>query len=497
MKTEFDGRPLRLVFLAKILSCCGAIFLCIPVVNAQPTRQEVVDSMHRSVDFFREHASAGGGYIFQLSANLKKREGEGVVGPTTAWMEPPATPSVGRAYLIAYQLCGDQTLLAAAKEAAHALVRGQLESGGWDTKIEFDLKDRKGYAYRVDTEVLKNKKVRNTTTFDDDKSQSAITFLMRLDQALGFEDEAVHEATQYALDSSLKAQYPNGAWPQKFDGTAQPSKSKVQRASLPETWSREFPAKKYSNYYTLNDSTINDLIAMMLDAWEIYDDPRYLQSALRGGDFLLLAQLPEPQPGWAQQYDQDMHPAWARKFEPPAITGGESQGVMQTLMMLYRRTAEHKNSERFLQPIEPAIAYFRRSLLSDGRLARFYELKTNRPLFFTTTYQLTYSSDDMPTHYGFIVGSKLDRLEKELNRCRNTPIDELWKPRKIKPAKSSEGLDKRVTDIIRQLDERGAWVEPGRLRYHGEDDPTDRVIRSQTFIGNLNTFAQWLSANPA
>ena len=31
-------------------------------------------------------------------------------------------------------------------------------------------------------------------------------------------------------------------------------------------------------------------------------------------------QMPDPQPGWAQQYDYDMRPMWARKFEPAAIT---------------------------------------------------------------------------------------------------------------------------------------------------------------------------------
>ena len=51
--------------------------------------------------------------------------------------------------------------------------------------------------------------------------------------------------------------------------------------------------------------------------------------------FLLLAQLPEPQPGWAQQYNIEMEPEWARKFEPPAVTGGESQKVIATLLTLF------------------------------------------------------------------------------------------------------------------------------------------------------------------
>ncbi len=92
-----------------------------------------------------------------------------------------------------------------------------------------------------------------------------------------------------------------------------------------------------------------------------------------------------------------MQPAWARKFEPPSVTGGESQGVMRILLRLYAETGDKK----YLEPIPRALDYLRRSRLSDGRLARFYELKTNKPLYFTKQYELTYSDADMPTHYGF------------------------------------------------------------------------------------------------
>ena len=40
-------------------------------------RYQVTREMHRAVSFFRKHASAGGGYVYQLSADLAKREGEG------------------------------------------------------------------------------------------------------------------------------------------------------------------------------------------------------------------------------------------------------------------------------------------------------------------------------------------------------------------------------------------------------------------------------------
>ncbi len=100
----------------------------------------------------------------------------------------------------------------------------------------------------------------------------------------------------------LKAQYANGAWPQRFSESPNPDDHQPRYASLPERWPREFPKPDYKGFYTLNDNTLGDVIDTMLLAHAVYDDRRYLESALRGGRFLLLAQLPEPQPGWAQQY---------------------------------------------------------------------------------------------------------------------------------------------------------------------------------------------------
>ncbi len=481
---------------ARVTTVAGLLIGCFSIgaAAAEPTRDEVRSALRRSVAFFRDRASIQGGYVYQWSADLEKREGEGKVGPTTAWIQPPATPAVAMAYLDAYRLCGEPALLEAATQSAQALIRGQLRSGGWDNHIEFDPVDRKKYAYRAEPNDPRDG--RNTTTFDDDKSQSVIRFLIQLDGELEFNNPTIHESALYALDAVVRSQYACGAWPQRYSEFPKPSLETPRRASVPTQWSRTHPGSKYTHLYTLNDNTINDLIETMLDAWQVYDEAKYLSSALRGGDFLLLAQLPEPQPGWAQQYDRDMHPTWARKFEPPAITGGESQGVMRTLMMLYRRTATStENAARFLEPLPGAIAYYRRSLLDDGRLARFYELGTNRPLFMTKDYQLTYSPDDLPTHYGFIVSSKIDSIESELTKIRETPLDRLWNAKHKDIPKRSRKRDELVSRIIGDLDSRGAWVETGRLRYHGDDDPTDRVIRSETFIRNVGVLAQWLAAD--
>jgi PelA/Pel-15E family pectate lyase len=452
-------------------------------------RREAADALRKATEFFTDQVSCEGGYLWRYSDDLSKREGEGKASETTVWVQPPGTPSVGMAFLQAYRDTGEPHLLKAARQAAYCLVRGQLESGGWDYRIEFDPQRRKRYAYRVDGP---GEGRRNTSTLDDNTTQAALRLLMQLDKTLDFKDEKIHEAAVYALQKLAAVQYPIGAWPQRFTAPPDPDEFPVKKASYPESWSWEYPGSGYSAFYTFNDNAIADVIDVMFMAAEVYGEERYRASAERGGQFILLAQMPEPQPAWAQQYDAEMHPAWARKFEPPSITGGESQGVMRTLMQLYRQTGDQK----YLEPIPRAIAYFRRSELPGGGLARFYELKTNKPLYFTKQYELTYSDADLPTHYAFKVGNGVDRIERQYQRLVKLEPDRLRPEPSTTARKASKSQIARARAVIAALDDRGRWVEEGGLRYQGDDDTTRRAIDCRTFISNLGALSAYLATVP-
>jgi hypothetical protein len=469
----------------------------VAALNAAGMRSKAADSLpdqaattlNRAVAFYHGKVAVHGGYVYRYSDDLAKREGEGKVENEKVWVQPPGTPAVGMAYLEAYELLGEEYLLTAARDAAECLMQGQLRTGGWRESIEFEPAERKKFAYRVEKS---RDKQNNHTTFDDDKTQSAMRLLMRVDQALKFKDEKLHEASLFALDSVVKAQFPNGGWGQGYDEFPDPAKYPVKPASYPESWSRTYPGGKYWKFYTLNDNAMADTIDTLLLAAKIYQQPKYRDAALKGGEFLILAQMPEPQPAWAQQYDFDMHPCWARKFEPASITGGESQGAMKILMRLYVETDDRK----FLAPIPKALDYLERSALPGGRLARFYELRTNKPLYFTKQYELTYDDSDMPTHYGFKTSSNLPKLRRDYEKVAKFSERELAARREEKPARpnSSPALEAEVKSLIESLDNRGAWVEEGQLKYHGKEDPTRRVIDSQTFIRNVGTISRYLAA---
>ncbi len=448
-------------------------------------REKAAEALHKAVAFFRKEVAVEGGYLWRYSEDLGLREGEGVVTGRTVWVQPPGTPAVGWAFLDAYEATGDRFHLEAARETGGALLRGQLRSGGWQDRIEFDPAARARVAYRVDADAKKNPK--NWSSLDDDKTQSALRFMMRLDRALDFKDAAVHEAVLFGLEALLKAQSANGGFPQVFQGPA--SEQPVKKASYPESWPRSMPRNHdYWVFYTLNDNLIPDVLDVLFLAERTYGERKFREAAERAGSFLILAQMPDPQPGWAQQYDFEMHPIWARKFEPPAVTGGESQGAMETLLRLARVTGDRK----YLEPLPRALDYYRRSLLPDGRLARFYELRTNRPLYFTREYELTYSDNDVPTHYSFAVSSRLDRIAEEHERLKGADLKALAAAKEDGPPKLTKELAAQARAACAALDARGRWIEEGQLKYHKA--PPGRVIDCGTFVRNVRGISRFLAA---
>ncbi len=84
------------------------------------------------------------------------------------------------------------------------------------------------------------RKRRNISSLDDDQTQAALRFLMKLDQVLKFQDARLHEAVKLGLGAVMRNQFPNGAWSQGFDvpNIDQPKDLKASypipgRASIP------------------------------------------------------------------------------------------------------------------------------------------------------------------------------------------------------------------------------------------------------------------------
>ena len=417
------------------------------------------EAMEKATQYFVSRVATHGGYLWRYSADLKQRWGEGKATESQIWVQPPGTPSVGFAFLRAYRVTGSDVYLNAAKGAADALVWGQLACGGWDYKIEFDPKGSKRWHYRRDNGKRKpGRGVRYWSVFDDNTTQSALRFLMAVDQATKGQP-SYHRAVEYGLEFMLTSQFPNGAWPQ---------------ASPPPR------SRGYWDYYTFNDNAINDCIRVMLDAYKGYGEQRYLESAKKGGDFIIASQLPAPQSGWAQQYDHDMKPAPARWFEPAACNGGVTCRNIRTLIELLLETGEQK----YVRPIPAALEWLERSKLRDRVWARFYELKTNRPIYVTADRRIVYEQVNLRSGYswfGDYGGEEVARLYKKvISLGRQKYLAELARP--PSPAareRRLRSLEASVRRIIAAQDAQGRWVEGGR-------------IETSTFIRNVGVLCDYL-----
>lgn len=428
------------------VACTACLMLCasFKMCHAEERVSDatVISAIRKAATFYRTKVAVHGGYVYYYSVDLSQRWGEGLATSDQIWVQPPGTPTVGRAFLKAYEATGDTYYLDAAREAAEALVYGQLRSGGWANAI--DLHGRKlGYRYAGG-----NRRKDGTSSLDDGQTQSAIQLVVLVDAALDFKNTEIHQSAITALDGLLAAQFPNGGFPQGWKAAV--PKQPVVKASYPDyDWRTEGRIKNYWDMYTLNDNVCGYVADALITAHHVYQDDRYKAALKRLGDFLILAQMPDPQPAWAQQYNYEMHPIWARKFEPPAIAGDESQEVIETLMAISIATRDRK----YLEPIPRALAYLKRSLLSDGRLARYYELKTNKPLYMLrrskSSYVLTYDDSNLPGHYGWKCDSRIGELESQYSALRMN--------RQI-PATPDSGSQSQVRRIVRELDDQGRWI---------------------------------------
>lgn len=427
-------------------------------------RKQAEASLRKGVAFFHSIHSQGG-YVYYVTPDLSRRWGESPASAETIEVQPPGTPAVGQSFLYAYRTTGDKQALAAAKEAAFALIRGQNKHGGWDHTINFA--------------DLSNEKV----SFDDNQSQSAVSFLMALDQEI--DDPQLSGAVRRAIEMMITTQLDNGGWPHKY----------------PEQGN-------YHDYATFNDGGINDCIRVMTEAYQLYgDDPAVEKSLRRAARFMMISQLPPPQPGWAQQYNEYLQPAWARTFEPPSVCPAVTIKNINTLIDLYLVMGE----ETLLEPIPDALRWLREVRMENGKWARFVELGTNRALYYDRPRIRVNSLEELHperrTGYAYETDltSQLEegsrRYEKALElgahglRAYENPVrsqEDL--------VRYLEALSETVEEIISSQEPSGAWITrgdrfkkamPRGVRWNGEYLEMDR-ISSSVFNRNIAVLGEYL-----
>jgi hypothetical protein len=184
-----------------------------------------------------------------------------------------------------------------------------------------------------------------------------------------------------------------------------------------------------------------------------------------------------------------MHPIWARAFEPPAVSGRESEDALLALMKIAEATGE----ETFLGPIVPAVKYLESSLLPDGQLARYYEIGTNRPLYLERNgkgYELTNDDSNLPDHYGWKNSTRLELIKNAYRaKMSGRPLDEVLGPATVDGA--------IVAKLLGELDASGLWItthDGSEVRLVGQPKfgEGEKYLSSERFSENLRALSGYV-----
>jgi PelA/Pel-15E family pectate lyase len=260
----------------------------------------------------------------------------------------------------------------ASEEATRTLsniLSHQAETGGWPKNTDTTEKPYTGKREKIQA------------TFDNGATTDELRFLSR--RLLAKPDEkSTLRAFSNGLKHILDAQYPNGGWPQFHP-----------------------PGKQYHRHITFNDGSMVRLLEFLRDIQNPETYPflteKHRAAAAKAFDLgihcILKCQIRingKPTVWCAQHDEKSLAPATARSYELPSLSGSESVGITRLLISLENPSPEVKTA------IEGAIAWFQSAKIQNIRIqssnndkivipspgapplwARFYDLKSNKPIF--------------------------------------------------------------------------------------------------------------------
>lgn len=273
------------------------------------------------------------------------------------------------------------------RRIADNVLTWQTPHGGWPK-----VRDTASKPYDGKSEDLH-------ATFDNGATIDELRFLARAFRATN--DPRYQQAFLKGVSHILKAQYPNGGFPQYYP-----------------------LGKGYHRHITYNDNVMSRILGLLRDISESSDyefvkteDRAKVEDALtKGIECILRTQIKQDGKltAWCAQHDEKtLEPAWGRSYEPPSISGGESVRVVRFLMSIEEPTPEIINA------VEGAVEWFRNVAIhgircedftdaegrNDSRIvkdpdadplwARFYELGTNRPIFLDRDSVVRYSLSEI------------------------------------------------------------------------------------------------------
>jgi len=300
-----------------------------------------------------------------------------------------------------------------AKRIAEVVLSYQAADGGWPKNT-----DTAGKPYAGAPERLRS-------TFDNAATTDELRLIARM--ATHAKEPRYVESFNKGLDLILKAQYPNGGWPQYYPP----------------------PSTGYNKYITYNDGCMIRLMFFIREVSrddEIFGfvDPAKRQACAaawdRGIECVLKTQVKVDGKltSWCAQHDDvTFEPRPARDFEPLSLSACESIGIVHALMAIEKPSPEVIASvdacRAWLEAVKiPGIKVedrkqegtprgFERFVVKDPSAppmwGRFHEIGTNKPIFSdrdsVVKYDLSEIGVERRTGYKWLGYWPKNFLEKE------------------------------------------------------------------------------------
>ncbi|MDT3401444.1 pectate lyase [Mucilaginibacter terrae] len=255
----------------------------------------------------------------------------------------------------------------------------QRSVGGWpkavnEVKVDYNknLTDDQKQLTRADSNRI-------DATIDNGATHKEITYLVIAYKQT--QNSVYLKAAEKGIRYLLKAQYPNGGWPQYYPDIS------LYRAQI-----------TYNDNAMINTLDIMYNIANGTKGFDVVNKALVApckQAVKKGIDCIIKTQVKVngKLTAWTQQYDKKtLQPVAARKFELVGLSASESAAIVEFLMrQLYPTTdvkAAIKSAVEWFAKVKIEGYRFERS--NDGQLvadagstiwARFYEIGTNKPFF--------------------------------------------------------------------------------------------------------------------
>jgi len=306
-----------------VLWALSALFGSNEATASDSRREKATTGLRKALSFY-EKRQTNGGWASHYAPDLTKRWGEWrPTHPNVVTIQDSGTTGIGLLFVQASHVLKEPRWLDVARETGELLIQGQLPNGGFTQELQITPESVQGVHQLLP--YPETPRPDSQGVLENNATDRAIELLLVLFDATG--DKKYLDAARKAVDFLVAAQFPCGAFPQRHPSS-----------------------DGYDKYFTLNDGATTDSILRLISFYRRTGQDLYLHAARKGGTWLLSAVLPDPTPGWAEQYDHANAPAKARSFEPPGVGTEITVMAVEALTELYLLTGDRQ----FLKPVEKA-----------------------------------------------------------------------------------------------------------------------------------------------